>query len=68
MRPFIGKQPKHRIQTYKKLLKATGMISKINSDDEVATIAVGYFKTAELIFCRAFEADNISKSDISVRC
>ena len=62
MRPFIEKQPEHRIQTYKELLKATGMISKINSDDEVPLL---YFKTAELIFCRAFEADNISKSDIS---
>ena len=62
MQPFIDKQPKQQVEKYKELLKLMAALSKINSDGEVPLL---YYKTAELIFCKAFEADNISKSDIS---
>ena len=62
MHPFISKQPKQKFKEYERLLKIAGSLSRINSDDKIPLL---YFMTAETIFCLVFEADNISKSNIS---
>lgn len=60
---FFEKQLSHSKQRYAKLLKIVASLSKLNSDKNEPYL---YYRMAENIFCEAFEADNLSRSDISV--
>lgn len=48
---------------YHKYLKLTGSLSKLFSDSLSPYL---YYRAAENIFCLAFEAENLSRSDISI--
>lgn len=59
---FLSKQPKKQIENYKNILNAVGSLSNLFSDN---TIPYLYYRVAENAFCRAFEAENLSRSDCS---
>ena len=61
---FINTQPKELTEKYKKLLQAVGALSRLSSDN--GNIPSLYYRMAENIFCRAFKADNLSRSDVSI--
>ena len=48
---------------YQQLLKIVGALSKLSSDSETPYL---YYRMAENIFCRAFGANNLARSDISI--
>lgn len=59
---FIDQQKKDRIDNYVKLLTGVGALSKLFSENDQPYL---YYRAAENIFCRAFTADNLSRSDAS---
>jgi hypothetical protein len=59
---FLKNQPKGNIEEYYNLLKIVGGLSNLFSDSSVPYL---YYRAAENIFCKAFEADNLSRSDCS---
>lgn len=59
---FLEKQPRKNTDTYKRLLSAAGSLSKLFSESNVPYI---HYRTAENLFCKAFEAENKSRSDVS---
>lgn len=59
---LIDKQPQNQIDEYKKLLISVGGLSKLFSEN---TSPYLYYRAAENIFCKAFNADNVSRSDAS---
>jgi NgoFVII C-terminal B3-like DNA-binding domain len=59
---FFLDQPEKQRENYKTFLKLIGCLSKLFSDSEVPYL---YYRVAENIFCKAFEAENLSRSDIS---
>jgi hypothetical protein len=59
---FLEKQPQPQIDYYVRLLKAVGSFSKLFSESPEPYLA---YRAAENIFCKAFEADNLSRSDAS---
>ena len=56
-------QEKEQQQLYLKLLQVTGSLSNIFSDSISPYL---YYRAMENIFCKAFEADNLSRGDVSV--
>ena len=48
---------------YQQLLKIVGALSKLSSDSDTPYL---YYRMAENIFCRAFGANNLARSDISI--
>jgi len=59
---FIENQSKERQDYYERLLKAVGSLSKLFSESPEPYIA---YRAAENLFCKAFEAENLSRSDAS---
>lgn len=59
---FFSKQPKKQQEEYIKFLKLIGCLSNLFSDSAVPYL---YYRIAEKLFCRAFEAENLSRSDVS---
>jgi len=59
---FLKNQPKDNIEEYYNLLRIVGGLSNLFSDSNVPYL---YYRAAENIFCKAFEADNLSRSDCS---
>ncbi len=59
---FLTKQPKAQIEEYKNLLNMVGSLSNLFSDSAIPYL---YYRVAENAFCRAFEAENLSRSDCS---
>jgi len=59
---FIQNQNKEELQRYVNLLTSIGSLSNLFSDSNVPYL---YYRVAENAFCRAFEADNYSRSDTS---
>lgn len=59
---FLDNQPKEQLQEYKTLLNMVGSLSNLFSDSAVPYL---YYRVAENAFCRAFKADNLSRSDCS---
>lgn len=59
---FLKNQPKNNIQEYYSLLKIVGGLSNLFSDNNVPYL---YYRAAENIFCKAFEANNLSRGDSS---
>lgn len=61
---FIEKQPKELIERYSSLLKIIGSLTRLSSEEK--EIPYLYYRMAENIFCKAFLADNLSRSDVSI--
>lgn len=59
---FIENQSKKQRDYYERLLKAVGSLSKLFSESSEPYIA---YRAAENLFCKAFEAENLSRSDAS---
>ena len=59
---FIEHQPKEQVQYYERLLKAVGSLSKLFSEAPEPYLA---YRATENLFCKAFEAENLSRSDAS---
>ncbi len=59
---FLKNQPKSNIEEYYNLLKIVGGLSNLFSDTNIPYL---YYRAAENIFCKAFEADNLSRGDSS---
>lgn len=59
---YISSQPQEQVERYSKLLKSVGALSKLFSKSPEPYISS---RAAENIFCKAFEADNLSRSDAS---
>lgn len=59
---FINSQSKENVKEYYNLLKIVGSLSNLFSDNNIPYL---YYRAAENIFCKAFEADNLSRSDCS---
>lgn len=60
---FLEYQPKEQIEHYERLLKSVGSLSKLFSESPEPYLA---YRATENIFCKAFEAENLSRSDVSV--
>ncbi|MFV0626890.1 MAG: NgoFVII family restriction endonuclease [Alphaproteobacteria bacterium] len=61
---FFSNQPDEQKEKYYLLLKIVGALSKLSSDN--GDIPYLYYRMAENIFCKAFNARNLSRSDISL--
>lgn len=59
---FFNTQTKDQKQEYEDFLKIAGCLSNLFSDSEVPYL---YYRVAEKVFCRAFGADDLSRSDVS---
>lgn len=59
---FFNNQTKKQRQEYQKFLKIAGCLSNMFSDSKIPYL---YYRVAEKVFCRAFEADDLSRSDVS---
>jgi len=59
---FFPNQPKQQQEEYKKFLKIAGCLSNLFSESLVPYL---YYRIAEKIFCRSFNADDLSRSDVS---
>lgn len=60
---FLKSQPEKFREEYKKFLRIAGGLSNLFSDSPVPYL---YYRVAEKVFCRAFEAEDLSRSDVSV--
>ena len=60
---FFEQQPEDRKRLYTSLLEVTGSLSNLFSESSNPFL---YYRAMENIFCKAFKADNLSRSDISV--
>jgi hypothetical protein len=60
---FYNTENKELQNKYMEYLKLTGSLSKLFSDSLAPYL---YYRAAENIFCLAFEAENLSRSDISI--
>ncbi|OGC88767.1 NgoFVII family restriction endonuclease [Candidatus Adlerbacteria bacterium RIFOXYC1_FULL_48_26] len=59
---FLEHQPKEQVECYNRLLKAVGSLSKLFSEAPEPYLA---YRAAENLFCKAFIAENLSRSDAS---
>lgn len=59
---FLELQNKDKIEYYKKMLAAVGSLSRLFSESDNPFIQ---YRVAENLFCKAFEADNLSRTDCS---
>lgn len=59
---FIENQTNEQRSYYERLLKAVGSLSKLFSEAPEPYIA---YRAAENLFCKSFEAENLSRSDAS---
>jgi len=59
---FFNQQSKSSQDSYKQYLQTVGYLSKLFSDSQTPYL---YYRVAEKIFCRAFNAEDLSRSDVS---
>jgi hypothetical protein len=59
---FFSLQKKAQQQEYKELLQVVGCLSNLFSDSSSPYL---YYRVAEKIFCQAFSAEDLSRSDVS---
>lgn len=59
---FYEHQPVEQQEAYKEMLRIVGSLSNIFSDSDKPMI---YYRAHENIFCKYFEADNLSREDCS---
>ena len=60
---FFRQQIQQEQEKYVDLLRVVGALSKLSSDSEIPYL---YYRMAENIFCKAFGAENLARSDISL--
>ena len=59
---FFKSQSADQKGEYKKFLKIVGSLSNLYSDSKIPYL---YYRVAEKLFCNAFGADDLSRSDVS---
>ncbi len=59
---FFDTQNPELKKEYENYLKIAGLLSNLFSESEVPYL---YYRVAEKVFCRAFEAEDLSRSDVS---
>lgn len=59
---FFTNQSKNAQKDYKKFLQIAGCLSNLFSDSETPYL---YYRIAEKIFCKSFNAEDLSRSDVS---
>jgi len=59
---FFSNQPKQQQLEYQKFLKIAGCLSNLFSDSAIPYL---YYRIAEKIFCKSFQAEDLSRSDVS---
>ncbi|MBA5248784.1 MAG: NgoFVII family restriction endonuclease [Gammaproteobacteria bacterium] len=59
---FFKNQSQNQQQEYQHFLKIVGSLSNLYSDSKTPYL---YYRIAEKLFCRAFEADDLSRGDVS---
>jgi hypothetical protein len=59
---FFNDQTKQQQDEYQKFLKIVGHLSNLFSESSTPYL---YYRIAEKIFCKAFEAEDLSRSDVS---
>jgi len=59
---FIEKQTPSQVKSYHSYLKAICSLSRLFSDSDVPYL---YYRAAENVFCKAFQADNLSRDDLA---
>ncbi len=59
---FLEQQPESQVKYYERLLKSVGSLSKLFSENPEPYLA---YRATENLFCKAFEAENLSRSDAS---
>lgn len=59
---FFNNQSQSQQEEYQKFLKIVGSLSNLSSDSKTPYL---YYRIAEKLFCRAFNADDLSRSDVS---
>lgn len=59
---FITVQDESKKEYYYKMLQAVGSLSRLFSDSPQPYL---YYRVAENLFCKSFEAENLSRSDVS---
>jgi len=59
---FIESQSEKQVNYYERLLKAVGSLSRLFSEAPEPYLA---YRATENLFCKAFEAENLSRSDAS---
>lgn len=62
MPDFYSQQSKVQQDDYKQFLKIVGSLSNLSSESNVPYL---YYRMAEKIFCRSFDAEDLSRSDVS---
>ncbi len=62
MANFYKTQNKNEIEIYEGYLQTVGALSNLYSDSSVPYL---YYRVAERVFCRSFNADDLSRSDVS---
>lgn len=60
---FFPNQPKEQQEKYSRLLQLMGSLSRLFSENPTPYL---YYRIAEIAFCRAFEANDLSRSDVAV--
>lgn len=60
---FFNEQSERQRSDYTDFLKISGALSRLYSDSNVPFL---YYRIAEKVFCRSFEAEDLSRSDVSV--
>ena len=59
---FFNAQEKYQKDEYEKFLKIVGSLSNLFSESQIPYL---YYRVAEKIFCKAFDAEDLSRSDVS---
>lgn len=59
---FFENQSTNQQKDYQNFLEIVGSLSNLYSDSKTPYL---YYRIAEKLFCRAFEADDLSRSDVS---
>lgn len=59
---FYDKQPKEQQDNYKAMLALIGSLSNLFADSDKLML---YYRAHENVFCKYFEADNLSREDCS---
>lgn len=60
---FFNQQIIQQRQMYENYLKMLGSLSNLSSDSNIPYL---YYRMAEKVFCRAFESEDLSRSDVSI--
>lgn len=60
---FFNQQTIQQRKMYENYLRMLGSLSNLSSDSNIPYL---YYRMAEKVFCRAFESEDLSRSDVSI--